>query len=511
MTVPISERATPSTAAPAAATKGAAAARACAAAGDGGAAQVDFTLPGGDVEADGAGSRAAKAAAGKAPATGSRPSILAAPDEAAGSAQPEPSKAGLATAPMRLAEAVFSDHPEAEPAATNRSVSASAEQPPSAEAPPAPSSDGTIVPTPPPWSPSYGGPVAKDGAGVARESAASAERAGDETVPTEPAVTADAVPTPPVPPDGLALPPMPAAAQPVVTGDRSEMPGSAALRASAVGSGRAGAARSGRASTPAGDPAGPAPSEGEAEGAGTETSGAAETSPGARRGPVPASPREGAADARAPGSDPNPGPRPDTSFAGLLASGAAGTPQHGLPAPGLHAASAGIGDPAGTAAPSPATGAAPPPVVHGVALSTVPVEIGMKSLAGISRFDIRLSPEDLGRVDVRLDIASDGGVRAHLVADRPETAAWLHRETGQLERALEQAGLRPQESGVAVTLRDSGTRDGSGGGQGSGGDGSDGRTRAGAHASSYDADDTARAAEPSRTRWGRLAGIDLRI
>ncbi|MFZ4530626.1 MAG: flagellar hook-length control protein FliK, partial [Alsobacter sp.] len=91
-----------------------------------------------------------------------------------------------------------------------------------------------------------------------------------------------------------------------------------------------------------------------------------------------------------------------------------------------------------------------------VPLSALPIEIGMRALDGARRFDIRLSPEDLGRVDVRLDIAEDGTVNAQLVVDRVETLALLQRDAKTLERAFEQAGLRTQEGGVAFSLDTSG-------------------------------------------------------
>jgi flagellar hook-length control protein FliK len=112
-------------------------------------------------------------------------------------------------------------------------------------------------------------------------------------------------------------------------------------------------------------------------------------------------------------------------------------------------------------APKAAQGASPPlpsstgaPVVHQVPLAAVPIEIGMKSLAGINRFEIRLDPAELGRIEVTLDIGEGGEVKAHLVVDRVETLALLQRDAKTLERAFEQAGLKPSEGGVDLSLRD---------------------------------------------------------
>lgn len=157
----------------------------------------------------------------------------------------------------------------------------------------------------------------------------------------------------------------------------------------------------------------------------------------------------------------------------------------------------------------------PNPATDGVAIANVPVEIGMRSLAGTNRFEIRLSPEDLGRVDVRLDIAEGGQVRAHLTVERPETLAFLQRDSGHLERALEQAGFRPQEGGgVALSLRDPGG-DAAAGRQaqndGGGGGGGQPRPQAGGRGSDQGGGEAGAVPTTRHVGWTRASGIDLRI
>lgn len=89
-------------------------------------------------------------------------------------------------------------------------------------------------------------------------------------------------------------------------------------------------------------------------------------------------------------------------------------------------------------------------------LHVVPIEIGLRALAGGRKFDIRLDPAELGRVDVSLDISDAGEVTAKLVVDRVETLHLLQRDARTLERAFEQAGLKPSNAGVEITLRDPG-------------------------------------------------------
>ncbi|GJD60184.1 flagellar hook-length control protein FliK [Methylobacterium frigidaeris] len=90
-------------------------------------------------------------------------------------------------------------------------------------------------------------------------------------------------------------------------------------------------------------------------------------------------------------------------------------------------------------------------------LSAVPITIGMRALAGSNRFEIRLDPYELGRIDVSLDIdRQHGAVKAHLVVERPETLALLQRDAGSLQQALVQAGLDPGDAGLSFSLRDGG-------------------------------------------------------
>ena len=99
-------------------------------------------------------------------------------------------------------------------------------------------------------------------------------------------------------------------------------------------------------------------------------------------------------------------------------------------------------------------------------LSAVPMALGMKAMNGASRFEIRLDPAELGRIAVSLDIDDEGTVKARLVVDRVETLQLLQRDARTLERAFEQAGLKPSEDGIDLSLRDDAdrhARDGNGG------------------------------------------------
>lgn len=89
-----------------------------------------------------------------------------------------------------------------------------------------------------------------------------------------------------------------------------------------------------------------------------------------------------------------------------------------------------------------------------VPLKDLAVEIAVTAQAGASRFNIRLDPAELGRIDVRMDVDRDGKVTSHLTVEKPETLAMLRQDAPQLQRALEQAGLKTSDGGLQFSLRD---------------------------------------------------------
>jgi flagellar hook-length control protein FliK len=104
---------------------------------------------------------------------------------------------------------------------------------------------------------------------------------------------------------------------------------------------------------------------------------------------------------------------------------------------------------AAPAAIMPSPGDAAPIQIAGLA-----VEIAAHAQAGRNRFEIRLDPPELGRIDVRLDVDNSGNVTSRLVVERVETLEILRRDAGELQRALQDAGLKTSDNGLQFTLRD---------------------------------------------------------
>jgi flagellar hook-length control protein FliK len=91
-----------------------------------------------------------------------------------------------------------------------------------------------------------------------------------------------------------------------------------------------------------------------------------------------------------------------------------------------------------------------------VPIAALAVEIAARAQAGQNRFEIRLDPPELGRIDVRLDIDSSGQVTSRLVVERADTLEHLRRDSAGLERALQDAGLKTGENSLQFSLRDQG-------------------------------------------------------
>ena len=100
------------------------------------------------------------------------------------------------------------------------------------------------------------------------------------------------------------------------------------------------------------------------------------------------------------------------------------------------------------------TAAPHPPETAAVPIEGIAVEIAARMREGKRRFEVRLDPPELGRIDVRLDVSRDGQVTSRLVVERAETLDLLRRDAGTLERARQGAGLRPDDGGLQFSLRD---------------------------------------------------------
>ena len=139
-----------------------------------------------------------------------------------------------------------------------------------------------------------------------------------------------------------------------------------------------------------------------------------------------------------------------------------------------------------------------------VPLSGLALEIAVSAKSGKSRFEIRLDPADLGRIDVRVDVDRHGQVTSHLTVEKPETLSMLRQDAPQLQRALDDAGLKTGDGGLQFSLRD----------QSSSGQNNGNETSRNAQRLVISNEDTIPAAVAQRT-YGRMlgssSGVDIRV
>lgn len=141
-----------------------------------------------------------------------------------------------------------------------------------------------------------------------------------------------------------------------------------------------------------------------------------------------------------------------------------------------------------------------------VPLAGIPIEITSQAKAGKHSFEIRLDPPDLGRIHVKLDVDGNGTVVPHITADRSDTLELLRRDAGQLERALQDAGLKADQGAMQFSLRDQ-----------SGGQQYDPENRSGQRGTGRDYVDGAGESGVTELRatygrlFGRATGVDIRV
>ncbi len=92
-------------------------------------------------------------------------------------------------------------------------------------------------------------------------------------------------------------------------------------------------------------------------------------------------------------------------------------------------------------------------VSRSVPLNELAVEIATRAGKGERRFDIRLDPPELGRIDVRLEIDNKGNTTTKLIVERSETLDMLKQDARGLEKALQNAGLKLDAGGLEFSLR----------------------------------------------------------
>lgn len=86
-------------------------------------------------------------------------------------------------------------------------------------------------------------------------------------------------------------------------------------------------------------------------------------------------------------------------------------------------------------------------------LPQIAFELARQAGDGNTRFQIRLDPPELGRIDVRLEFDNAGQVNARLTVEKSETLDLMQRDQRGLERALQQAGIDAGKTNLEFSLK----------------------------------------------------------
>lgn len=90
------------------------------------------------------------------------------------------------------------------------------------------------------------------------------------------------------------------------------------------------------------------------------------------------------------------------------------------------------------------------------AVDQVKVNITKSAVKGVDKIDVQLKPEELGRIEIKMQIGKDGKLQAHIIASRPETVEMLQKEVQSLEKAFNDAGFQTDEGSLSFSFRDDG-------------------------------------------------------
>jgi flagellar hook-length control protein FliK len=93
------------------------------------------------------------------------------------------------------------------------------------------------------------------------------------------------------------------------------------------------------------------------------------------------------------------------------------------------------------------------PVLKSSVIDQVSVKISKALQAGNDKISIQLKPAELGRVDVKMELTHDGRIMAVVTADNKDTLDLLRKDSNDLQKALENAGLQMDSGDMTFNLR----------------------------------------------------------
>ena len=96
---------------------------------------------------------------------------------------------------------------------------------------------------------------------------------------------------------------------------------------------------------------------------------------------------------------------------------------------------------------------APNIIHHAPVTEQVSVAITRASKEGIDHITIQLSPDDMGRVEVKMQMHQDGRAQLQFTVDKAETFDAISRDARSLERSLQESGIKADTGSMQFNLR----------------------------------------------------------
>ena len=87
-------------------------------------------------------------------------------------------------------------------------------------------------------------------------------------------------------------------------------------------------------------------------------------------------------------------------------------------------------------------------------IDQVKVNITKSAVKGVDKIDVSLKPEELGHIEIKMQIAKDGKLHAHIIASRPETIEILQKEVQNLEKAFNDAGFSTDADSLSFSYNE---------------------------------------------------------
>lgn len=83
----------------------------------------------------------------------------------------------------------------------------------------------------------------------------------------------------------------------------------------------------------------------------------------------------------------------------------------------------------------------------------IAVQVARQKADGNNQFTIRLSPESMGTVTIRLNVGDNAKLTAQMQVEKPETLALLQKDLAGLEKALKAQGFNTSTSDISIALK----------------------------------------------------------